>query len=105
MKGKSSGSPAAASSGGFGGSGSNEFGSPGGGKAKGSPRKRSPGRGPVALICHICGMKFGSASLKIHIPQCEKKWVDREAKKPKKERKPVPQPPKDIDNIKVGGGA
>lgn len=43
--------------------------------------------------CHICGRAFGSASIDIHIPQCEKRWEATEAQKPQKERRPVPQRP------------
>jgi hypothetical protein len=49
-------------------------------------------------------MKFGSSSLKIHLPQCEKKWNDQEAKKPKGERRPCPTAPKQMEEIKVGAG-
>ena len=42
-------------------------------------------------------------SLPIHIPQCQKKWVIEEEKKPKKERRPLPQPPKEIDEAISGG--
>lgn len=44
-------------------------------------------------MCHICGREFGTASLKIHVPQCEKLWKDREQLKPRKERKAVPKAP------------
>lgn len=30
--------------------------------------------GPRAVICYICGRKYGTASIKIHEPQCLKKW-------------------------------
>lgn len=68
MKGKApKGAAGGGSSDGFGGGSSGGFGSPK--KAKGGRKAAaSPPRMPVALICHICGMKFGSASLKIHVP-------------------------------------
>jgi len=44
-------------------------------------------------MCHICGREFGTTSISIHIPQCEKKWIDQENKKPKNERRPVPKAP------------
>jgi hypothetical protein len=52
---------------------------------KKSPSSPKVIKEPIGLVCYICGGKFGSASLKIHIPQCEKKWIAEEAKKPKGE--------------------
>ncbi|KRX10239.1 hypothetical protein PPERSA_07324 [Pseudocohnilembus persalinus] len=52
---------------------------------------------PKTLVCHICGREYGTTSLKIHIPQCEKKWENEQAKLPKNQRKPLPQPPKEIN--------
>ncbi|KXJ22707.1 zinc finger protein 474 [Exaiptasia diaphana] len=37
------------------------------------PRFRST-KNPNLLVCYICGNEFGSKSLKIHEPQCLKKW-------------------------------
>jgi len=48
---------------------------------------------PRTVVCHICGREFGSASIDIHIPQCEKKWLTAEARKPAAQRRPVPQRP------------
>ena len=36
---------------------------------------------------------------------CKQKWEIEEAKKPLKDRRPVPEPPKNFDEIKIGGGA
>jgi hypothetical protein len=44
----------------------------------------------------------GKRSYPIHIPQCQKKWLIEEAKKPENERRRLPQPPYD-EPIKVGG--
>ena len=49
--------------------------------------------GPRTLMCYICGREFGTKSLSIHIKTCIKKWEDEESKKPKIQRRPVPQPP------------
>ncbi|XP_032227259.2 zinc finger protein 474 [Nematostella vectensis] len=38
-----------------------------------TPRFRST-KNPNMLVCYICGNEFGSKSLKIHEPQCLKKW-------------------------------
>ena len=42
--------------------------------------KKMPG-----LFCYLCGKKFGTSSLDIHLKQCKKKWEESEAKKPKDE--------------------
>lgn len=55
------------------------------------------------FMCYLCGREYGSTSLPIHIPQCQKKWLQQEEMKPKKERRPLPQPPKELDlAIKAG---
>uniref|UniRef100_A0A7S4V0I3 C2HC/C3H-type domain-containing protein n=1 Tax=Alexandrium monilatum TaxID=311494 RepID=A0A7S4V0I3_9DINO len=54
--------------------------------------KLPPAR-PKTVVCHICGREFGSASIAIHMPQCEKKWLAAEAQKPPNERRPVPKRP------------
>jgi len=46
---------------------------------------------PPALVCHICGREYGTTSLRIHVPQCERMWIEREKLKPPRERRPVPQ--------------
>mmetsp|Transcript_33350 Transcript_33350/g.58491 ORF Transcript_33350/g.58491 Transcript_33350/m.58491 type:complete len:355 (-) Transcript_33350:43-1107(-) len=51
---------------------------------------------PRALVCHICGREFGTTSLGIHQKTCARLWEERESKKPKKERKPLPQAPSEI---------
>lgn len=52
------------------------------------PKKAVPGVGPAGVMCYICGRKYGTTSIDIHLPQCEKAWDDQEAKKPKAERRP-----------------
>ena len=44
-------------------------------------------------MCYLCGREYGTASLPIHIPQCKKKWQQKEAMKPKSERRPLPKEP------------
>jgi hypothetical protein len=46
--------------------------------------------GPRDALCHICGRKYTIHSIDIHIPQCEKLWIQRQELLPKKDRKPVP---------------
>mmetsp|Transcript_4018 Transcript_4018/g.7708 ORF Transcript_4018/g.7708 Transcript_4018/m.7708 type:complete len:273 (-) Transcript_4018:241-1059(-) len=54
---------------------------------------RAPGQRPRMLMCYICGREYGTKSLPIHIPQCQKKWLEVEATKPKSQRRPLPKPP------------
>lgn len=56
-------------------------------------RPRGRGRGPATLVCYICGREFGTTSLKIHHPKCAELFIKREALKPKKDRRKLPEPP------------
>ena len=58
------------------------------------------GNKPRALMCYICGREYGTASLQIHIKTCMKKWEIEESKKPKNQRRPLPQPPKELGGVK-----
>ncbi|GBG31818.1 Zinc finger protein 474 [Hondaea fermentalgiana] len=60
-------------------------------------QQRPLGRGPKAVTCYICGRGYGTNSIGIHIKQCQKLFLAQEAQKPKHERRPLPQPPKDAD--------
>ncbi|KRX07888.1 hypothetical protein PPERSA_10276 [Pseudocohnilembus persalinus] len=51
------------------------------------------GNRPRSLVCYICGREYGTASLKIHLKTCEKKFLDEQSYKPKKLQKPLPRPP------------
>ena len=53
-------------------------------------------------MCYICGREFGSASISIHIPQCEKKWNNEQLKLPKKQRRPLPTKPMEYDRVVNG---
>jgi hypothetical protein len=33
------------------------------------------------LFCYLCGKKFGTSSLEIHLKECKKKWENEENKK------------------------
>lgn len=59
----------------------------GGGKAFKMPNM------PKTLTCYICGRGYGTRSLKIHLKTCNKKWHIEESKKPRHQRRPVPNPP------------
>ncbi|KAK9862143.1 hypothetical protein WJX84_000129 [Apatococcus fuscideae] len=75
------------------------------GKIAAAPRIPASSRGgmggmtskPRGYSCYLCGQQYGSNSLKIHIPQCQEKWVKKEEWKPKRERRPVPAPPPELD--------
>jgi hypothetical protein len=45
------------------------------------------------VICHVCGRSYTTHSIGIHLPQCEKLFLAREEKLPKKERKALPKAP------------
>eukprot|EP01135_Chromosphaera_perkinsii_P010405 Nk52_evm77s2118 gene=Nk52_evmTU77s2118 len=67
------------------------------GKTK-SGAKDSSGGGAAAVrgkfvICYICGREFTTASLPIHEPQCEKKFLDQQQLLPKEQRRKLPKKP------------
>ncbi|TPX39833.1 hypothetical protein SeMB42_g06230 [Synchytrium endobioticum] len=45
------------------------------------------------VVCEICGRDFTAASIPIHKPQCIDKFEREQAKLPKNQRRPLPQPP------------
>eukprot|EP00357_Protocruzia_adherens_P003110 CAMPEP_0115011128 /NCGR_PEP_ID=MMETSP0216-20121206/23789_1 /TAXON_ID=223996 /ORGANISM="Protocruzia adherens, Strain Boccale" /LENGTH=307 /DNA_ID=CAMNT_0002379599 /DNA_START=38 /DNA_END=959 /DNA_ORIENTATION=+ len=55
---------------------------------------------PRAFVCYICGREYGTASLGIHQKRCAKRWEEEQALKPKKDRKPLPKAPAELQNIK-----
>lgn len=57
------------------------------------------GKMPKSVTCYICGRGYGTKSISIHIPNCEKKWVQEQELRPKKERRPVPKAPSNWDAI------
>jgi len=54
------------------------------------------------LMCYLCGREFGTRSLPIHVPQCEKKWLSQEAQKPLAEQRPLPVRPERLNAILMG---
>ena len=48
---------------------------------------------PASVVCHLCGRHFSQASVGIHLPRCQKTWEEREATKPRLQRRQVPQAP------------
>ena len=57
---------------------------------------------PVFVTCYICGRDFGSRSIGIHLPNCQKKWEAAQEKLPKKERRPLPTAPENFDKVVSG---
>jgi hypothetical protein len=55
--------------------------------------RKGPGMHPIAVMCQICGREFGTMSLSIHQKQCTKRWEDEEARKPRAQRRQLPQAP------------
>ena len=53
-------------------------------------------------MCYICGREYGTSSLEIHLKTCKKKWEIEQEKKPPRERKPCPEPPKEFDAAITG---
>lgn len=45
------------------------------------------------------GREFGTLSLEIHVKSCAKKWETEQSMKPPNERKMLPQPPQELDNL------
>ncbi|RYH07160.1 hypothetical protein EON65_42035 [archaeon] len=62
-----------------------------GGLGGGAKQQLSPG--PKARICYICGRQYMLHSYEIHLKQCKELWIAREAQKPERERKPLPEDP------------
>jgi len=57
---------------------------------------------PAGVTCYICGRDFGTRSIGIHLPNCQKKWEAEQEKLPKKERRPLPSAPTDFDKVIKG---
>jgi hypothetical protein len=92
-------SPATGGLGGMGSGAKNSLGGSNGGM--GSPASMTIKK-PKTLVCYICGREFGTASLEIHLKACKKKWEIEQSEKPKHERKPLPEPPKNFDDMLAG---
>ena len=58
--------------------------------------------GPRDVVCYVCGQRFGTHSIGIHVPNCIKKWENIEGKKQRSERRPVPQKPQNYDAMIKG---
>eukprot|EP01023_Acetabularia_acetabulum_P047817 TRINITY_DN5041_c0_g2_i3.p1 TRINITY_DN5041_c0_g2~~TRINITY_DN5041_c0_g2_i3.p1 ORF type:complete len:467 (-),score=81.56 TRINITY_DN5041_c0_g2_i3:1644-3044(-) len=56
---------------------------------------------PTGYVCYLCGAQFGSRSLHIHLKSCQKKWVQVEEQKPKREQRRLPDPPPGVDLVNL----
>ncbi|XP_042871343.1 zinc finger protein 474-like isoform X5 [Penaeus japonicus] len=50
------------------------------------------------IVCYICGREFGSSSIKIHEPQCLKKWRIQNENLPDNLKRPEPKKPEMVYN-------
>ncbi|RDD37460.1 Zinc finger protein 474 [Trichoplax sp. H2] len=66
------------------------------------PKDGAVGRGPISVICYICGRQYGSKSIQIHQPQCIKKWEEENAKLPADQRRTLPEKPKVLQQVSRG---
>lgn len=69
---------------------------------KGGKQGMNPAARPKTLVCYICGREYGTTSLEIHLKACKKKWEIEQEQLPKHKRRPVPEPPKNFDDILAG---
>jgi hypothetical protein len=70
-------------------------------KPKPKPKAKGPAVGPAGITCYICGRKYGTRSIDIHVKQCRDLWEKTEANKPKKERRQCPDEPKTFEEMKI----
>lgn len=54
---------------------------------------------PKSVTCYICGRGYGTKSISIHLKNCEKKWDVEQMQKPKNQRRPCPQAPKNFMDV------
>ena len=50
-----------------------------------------------AVTCFVCGRAYGTASIGIHLKQCKARFLEEEAQKPPRERRPLPPEPSSVD--------
>ena len=67
-------------------------------------QKKTKTERPMGIMCYICGSEYFSKSISIHIEKCKEKWTLEESKKPKNERRKMPEPPKKFDELVASGG-
>ncbi len=77
--------------------GNGGYGGSGYGTQRPSTPPRREGQRPIAFTCYLCGQPYGSQSLLKHIPQCQKKWLMVEGAKPRREQRPLPPMPPELE--------
>lgn len=71
-------------------------------RTRSSSQPAVPGlKRPVSYVCYLCGCQFGSQSLFIHIGRCQEKWCKKEALKLKRERRPLPPSPAELESCEL----
>ena len=63
--------------------------------------KKKQGR-PQGIMCYIWGKEYFAKSLEIHVKSCKETWIREENLKPKNKRRPLPEPPKNFEDIICG---
>jgi hypothetical protein len=51
---------------------------------------------------NFSGREYGTLSIEIHLKSCKQKWEMEESKKPVHQRRPMPEPPKNFDDLVIG---
>jgi hypothetical protein len=72
-------------------------------KVKRTERQSSVPMMPPGLNWYICGRKYGTASLQIHLKSCKKQFIEEQKRLPKNMRRKLPQNSIDFDNLKCKG--
>lgn len=54
---------------------------------------------PRAIMCYICGREYGTKSIGIHLKTCKEKFIVQESQKPANQRKALPQPPPNFEEV------
>jgi len=52
---------------------------------------------PKQLVCYLCGLDFGTSSLKIHVKSCIRRRTGEQKRLPEEWRRPIPHAPADDD--------
>ena len=58
---------------------------------------------PKTIMCYICGQGFGTKSIAIHLKTCKTRYEQQQLLLEKKDRKSLPQPPRNWDKALKGG--
>ena len=56
----------------------------------------------MPVTCYLCGRHFGKWSFGFHFSNCHKNWEEEQKKKPKKQRRPLPAAPENLNRVLTG---